>query len=66
MTNYSIKFTPNKDFNIDKWVHYANKYGIGFVDSFKEPNTLLQIQRIPCTRCGATKIENTECEWCGM
>jgi hypothetical protein len=64
-----------QEFNIDKWLHYMNNFGIVLMDpsrtvsmrpSIAESTSPPQIQRITCDRCGATKIENTECDWCGM
>jgi len=66
----------SKDFKLDKC--YQLNYGMipitcdpsriinmlpCLLDS--EP-TLPQVKRISCDRCGATKVENTICEWCGM
>lgn len=58
-----MKFTKEDLIDIKGLNNFSTISGIWFQDSYNENKSCI---RIKCSSCGATKISNAKCEYCGQ
>lgn len=49
----------------EEWLKWLTNFNVVWTNSFKESNKY-EIHYTECKRCGANKIENIKCEYCGQ